>query len=64
MSNMMSWEVARSSGSVCVCVPVVHAGVLVDICLSNSQLYAPQTKILEGRTNLSECVFETIFNDS
>jgi hypothetical protein len=26
--------------------------------------YAPQTKILEGRTNLSECFFEAIFNDS
>jgi hypothetical protein len=23
----------------------------------------PQTKILEGRTNLSECVFEALFND-
>jgi len=29
-----------------------------------SQLYAPQTKILEVRTNLSECFFEAIFNDS
>ena len=26
------------------------------------QLYAPQTKIVEGRTNLSECVFEVLFN--
>ena len=23
--------------------------------------YAPQTKILEGRTNISECVFESLF---
>ena len=23
-----------------------------------AQLYAPQTKILEGRTNISECVFD------
>jgi hypothetical protein len=30
----------------------------------SKQLYAPQTKILEGRTSISECVFETIFNDS
>ena len=28
------------------------------------EIYAPQTKILEVRTNLSECVFDTIFNDS
>jgi hypothetical protein len=28
-----------------------------------SQIYAPQTKILEGRTNVSECVFEALFND-
>ena len=28
------------------------------------QLYAPQTKILEGRTNISERVFEALFNDS
>ena len=27
-------------------------------------IYAPQTKILEVRTNLSECVFEALFNDS
>jgi hypothetical protein len=27
-----------------------------------SELYAPQTKILEGRTNLSECPFEALFN--
>ena len=25
------------------------------------QFYAPQTKILEGRTNISECVFEALF---
>jgi hypothetical protein len=25
------------------------------------ELYAPQTKILEGRTDLSECVFESTF---
>jgi hypothetical protein len=25
------------------------------------QFYAPQTKILEGRTNVSECVFEALF---
>ena len=24
-------------------------------------IYAPQTKILEGRTNISECVFEALF---
>jgi hypothetical protein len=28
------------------------------------EIYAPQTKILEVRTNLSECVFEALFNDS
>jgi len=26
------------------------------------EIYAPQTKILEGRTNISECVFEALFN--
>ena len=43
----------------------------VTLCVSHpcseqkiAQFYAPQTKILEGSTNLSECVFETIFNDS
>ena len=30
----------------------------------DNKSYPSQTKILEGRTNLSECVFETIFNDS
>ena len=28
------------------------------------ELYAPQTKISEGRTNFSECVFEALFNVS
>jgi hypothetical protein len=27
-----------------------------------SRIYAPQTKILEGRTNISERVFEALFN--
>ena len=27
----------------------------------HAELYAPQTKILEGRTNFSECVFEALF---
>jgi hypothetical protein len=26
------------------------------------EIYAPQTKILEGRTDSSECVFEALFN--
>jgi hypothetical protein len=26
------------------------------------KIYAPQTKILEGRTNLSERAFEALFN--
>jgi hypothetical protein len=25
------------------------------------QTHAPQTKILEGRTNFSECIFEALF---
>jgi hypothetical protein len=25
------------------------------------RIYAPQTKILEGRTNISECIFEALF---
>jgi len=28
---------------------------------NSPQFYAPQTKILEGRTNVSECVFEALF---
>jgi len=28
---------------------------------SSCKVYAPQTKILEGRTNVSECVFEALF---
>jgi len=28
----------------------------------DDEVYAPQTKILEGRTNLSEGVFEALFN--
>jgi hypothetical protein len=31
------------------------------MCKSRTQLYAPQTKILEGRTNFSECGFEALF---
>ncbi len=33
------------------------------MCLSKTQhdVYAPQTKILEGRTNVSERVFEALF---
>jgi hypothetical protein len=27
-----------------------------------SKCYGPQTKIFEGRTNLSECLFEALFN--
>jgi len=30
----------------------------------DEELYASQTKILECRTNLSECIFEALFNDS
>ncbi len=31
------------------------------VTTSLRQLYAPQTKILEGRTNISERVFEALF---
>ena len=30
----------------------------------HSQLYAPQTKILEGRTKDRSCLFEALFSDS
>jgi hypothetical protein len=29
-----------------------------------SEFYAPQTKICESRTSLSECAFEALFHDS
>ena len=32
-----------------------------DACEMECQLYPSQTKILEGRTNISECVFEALF---
>jgi len=28
------------------------------------KIHAPQTKMLEGQANLSECVFQALFNDS
>ena len=33
--------------------------LLLQLCMR--QLYTPQTKMLEGRTNISECVFEALF---
>jgi hypothetical protein len=54
------------------CVRVVLNGVLVSVhkmmiaCLleSSCKVYAPQTKILEGRTNRPEHLFDALFNDS
>ena len=42
--------------------PQIIAFVLSNVITGDFML--PKRKILEGRTNLSECLFEALFNDS
>ena len=38
--------------------PLLHAALSFSLIV----FMLPQTKILEGRTNISECIFEALFN--
>jgi hypothetical protein len=66
--KLESWHRVHNNYSSCLCVTRLRVALPYEVntllkrTLSNSQLYAPRTKISEGRTNVSQCVFFALCN--